>query len=40
MVPPGVMTEGEFRFLVTVLEKGEIISTTERTFAALSSHEP
>ncbi|MBD3867320.1 MAG: hypothetical protein IFK94_04260 [Acidobacteria bacterium] len=37
MVPPDLMTDGEFRFLVTVLEKGEIIATTERTFAAVGN---
>ncbi len=35
MVPANVMTAGEFRFLVTVVEKGEIIATAERSFAAI-----
>ena len=37
MIPADVMTDGEFRFLVTVLEKGEIIATTERNFSALGN---
>ncbi len=35
VVPADVMTAGEFRFLVTVVEKGEIVASTERSFAAL-----
>ena len=39
MVPPDMMTEGEFRFQVTVVEKGEILATTERSFAVLDGRE-
>ena len=36
LIPPDIMTEGEFRFQVTVLENGEEIATSERKFTAIS----
>jgi len=36
LIPPDIMTEGEFRFQVTVLENGTEIATAERKFTAIS----